>query len=80
VYADTPSSGGALLTANGDEHRASVVPAALEPLERVELEPGSSARGHLTFEVPGDAELVELRLTPLSGFGSRAAVWSLAPG
>ena len=80
AYADTPSSGAAVVTSGGDEHGAAIVPAALQPLGRVELAPGESAGGFLTFEVPREAELVELRLTPLSGFGPETAVWSLTPG
>ncbi|HVM16562.1 MAG TPA: DUF4352 domain-containing protein [Gaiellaceae bacterium] len=79
-YADTPSSGATVVTSGGDEHGAAIVAAALEPLERVELAPGESAGGFLTFEVPRGAELVELRLTPLSGFGRQTAVWRLARG
>lgn len=75
-YQDTPANGAGLRDTAGGEWIASLGDPVAPGLGTLDLAPGESRTGWLTFEVPAGVVLATLRFTADGGFGG-AAAWRL---
>ncbi|MBJ7455901.1 MAG: DUF4352 domain-containing protein [Thermoleophilia bacterium] len=75
-YQDTPANGAALRDTAGGEWIAGLDDPVTPGLGSLDVGPGESRAGWLTFEIPAGVTLVTLRFAADGGFGG-AATWRL---
>lgn len=78
-YSDTPADGATLIDAEGQQYTAALIDTAVGTGfgDGIDLDPGGSFLGFLTFDVPSGAVLAKLQLTLDSGPADNTGEWSL---
>src|SRR5205814_1143712 len=76
-YRDAPSNGAVLVVAGGRAIDAELLDEVEPALGSVDLAPGESAEGWVTFAVPSNDTPALVRITPDSGFAPDSGEWRL---
>ncbi len=80
AYSDAPQNSAKLLDAQGQSYGTSLSDTKAGPGFQVpvNIAPGESALGFITFEVPKDAKIAKAQFALDSGFAQQTAQWVLA--
>ncbi|MFD8594746.1 DUF4352 domain-containing protein [Kitasatospora sp. NPDC059646] len=79
TYSDSPSNGAKVIDSTDQSFNASYQETAAGPgfAGSVDLPPGQSGRGYITFEVPTTSQLILVQFALDSGFANQVGQWSL---